>query len=386
MKDRIFGFAFVFRREIEIIFKDFDLIVVLLLAPVLYAFFYGTIYIQKSEIKVATIVINDDRSTLSQDLIKSINSTQLISVTEVVQDFTAAKDRLFQMDAQAIVYIPANFEKDLKAGKGTDIKIYLNNVKFLSSNDINKAFNEVVGTYSAGIKLKYYQSQGYSFEQAKEMIEPVQAEVRSLFNTSESYGDFFLPALLALILQQTLLIGLAESISKEREEKTLKDLYNSANKSILAAINGKAAIYLLLFSVYAFFFYTVHYSLYKINLTGNIPALTFLTLIFLLVIIYLSIFVASFFKRKIISLQFFAFTSVPVFLICGVPWPIQTMPWLLRQLALLIPTTPYFKAMQRITQMGANFNEVLPEFIHLVILMCVCFIGATWRMKVLVNK
>lgn len=386
MKRMFVGLSEVFKRELGIIIKDFDLIVILLLAPILYGLFYGTIYINKSEMEVPVVAVLEDNSNVARELLISLNSTQLIKVNEIVYDFETAKDRLYNLDAQAIIYFSDNFEKDLKAGKGTDIKIYLNNTKFLSSNDINKAFNEVLGTLSAGIKLRYFQSQGYSFDQSKELIEPIQTDVRSLFNTTESYGDFFLPVLLALILQQTLLIGLAESISKEREEKTINQLYKTASKNIFVMINGKSFIYLVMFSSYALFFYAVIFNLFSLNMLGSIFALALLTIIFFLTIIYLSVLVASFFERKIISLQFFAFTSIPVFLLSGVPWPIETMPWLIQQITKLVPTSPYFLAMQRITQMGAGFHEIIPELLHLIILMVVFHFVAYMRLNALVKK
>jgi ABC-2 type transport system permease protein len=119
---------------------------------------------------------------------------------------------------------------------------------------------------------------------------------------------------------------------------------------------------------------------------GSVFALALLTIIFFLSIIYLSVFVASFFERKIMSLQFFAFTSVPVFLLSGLPWPIQTMPWFAKQITMLIPTSPYFLAMQRITQMGAGLQDVLPELLQLLILMSVFLLAAYLRMNDLVKK
>ncbi len=53
---------------------------------------------------------------------------------------------------------------------------------------------------------------------------------------------------LILILQQTLLIGLAESFAKEREEGLLSSLYKTAGEKVSIMINGKSFIYFLLYS------------------------------------------------------------------------------------------------------------------------------------------
>ncbi|MGE5364060.1 MAG: ABC transporter permease [Bacteroidota bacterium] len=386
MKNKITGIFSVLRRELGIITRDKDLITLILLSPLFYAFFYGSIYLNKSENSVPVAVVDMDKSITSQSLIRSLDSHQLIDISRKVNDYSSAVDLLYKMDVQGIVYIPKGFSADLKSGMGTDLKVYLNTSRFLVSNDINKAITEVALTYSAAVKLKYFQAQGYSFEQAKEIAEPIHTEIHSLFNPTESYGDFMIPGILVLVLQQTLLIGLAESIAKERETGSLKSLYSASNRSVWALITGKGAFYFLLYCAYAFMFYTVHFSLFKLNFIGSYTAAAVLTVLFLIAVIYLCIFVSSFFKRKIVSMQVFAFTSYPFFLISGYPWPFQEIPAPLQLLSWILPSTPYLNAFSRITMMGAGWNDVLPEFYHLLIL---CFIGlicTRMRMRALLRS
>ncbi len=77
-------------------------------------------------------------------------------------------------------------------------------------------------------------------------------EIKPMFNTTETYGDFLIPALLALILQQTLLMSIAETFAKERETKTLGTLFILSNKSIWGLMNGKSTFYFILFAAYSF--------------------------------------------------------------------------------------------------------------------------------------
>lgn len=368
MSRRIKGLFAVLMREAEIIFRDKDLITIILLSPLFYAFFYSSVYFYKSEQSVPVVAVDMDKSQMSQALLRSLDATQLADVNEVVPDLNTAMDRVYSLKSHGIIFIPQGFERSLKSGNGSDLKVYLNTTKFLISNDINKAVNEVTGTIGAGVKLKYFQMQGYNIDQAMEIIEPLNCEVKPLFNPVESYGDFMIPGLLVLILQQTLLIGLAESVAKEREMGTLSELYASANKSIWAAINGKGLFYFLMFSSYAFVFFTLNFAVFKINFRGSASAAAVFTALFLASVIYMAIFFASFFKRKIVALQVFAFTSYPFFLMSGYPWPAQALPIYLKYLSWLLPVTPYLNAFNRITQMGAGWSDVMPEFYHLLIL------------------
>lgn len=386
MRPGLKGIYEAFRREIRMIIGDSDLITIILLSPLFYAFFYGSVYLNKTENSVPVAIVDMDKSQMSKSFARSLDSHQLIDISAVVNDYTSAVDRMYSLDVQGIILIPQGFSSQLKQGSGANLKVYLNTSRFLISNDINKAVTEVALTYNAFVRLKYFQTQGYNFEQARELIEPLKGEVKPLFNPTESYGDFMIPGLLVLIIQQTLLIGLAESIAKEREKGTLKDLYETAGRSIWAVLSGKGAFYFILFASYAFMFYVVHFSVFNISFKGSASAVMTLTAVFLISIISMCIFIASFFRRKIISLQVFAFTSYPFFLISGYPWPLQSMPPFFRAMAQILPSTPYLNAFGRITQMGAGWTEVMPEFIHLLLLAFVGLVAAKLRIGSLLKS
>jgi ABC-2 type transport system permease protein len=386
IKNKLRSFIQVFKRELGIIIKDKDILVVILLSPVLYAFFYGSFYMYKSESDVPVVVLDYDNSALSREFTRNVDAHKLVKITESVPDYAAAQDRIFSMQAQGALIIPEGFSNKIKSIQPADVKILLNTSRFLPSNDINIAVNEVSAQMRLNLRLDYYEKKGYNFGQVQGYIEPVREDIRPMFNTTESYGDFLIPAILILILQQTLLIGLSESVAKERENNTLHELYETANKSIWALISGKASFYLMLYSAYALFFLAVPFYLFKLIIVGNIFTLVTLTVLFLLAVVYVGIFVSSFFKRKIISLQIFVFTSYPVLFISGYVWPLQTMPTLIKVISYFSPATPYLNAFNRITKMGAGWEHIFPEFLHLLLLTVLGFIAARIRMKYLIMK
>ncbi|HEX2961807.1 MAG TPA: ABC transporter permease [Ignavibacteriales bacterium] len=386
MKEKLIGFIAVLKREAHFIIKDMDLITIILLSPIFYAFFYTSIYTNKTEKEVPVVIVDMDRSHTSETLIRNLDAHQLLKVSESLPDYSSAVDRIYRLEAQGAIYIPKGFENSLLSGQGADLKIFLNTSRFLVSNDMNKAINEVTGTVSAGVKIRYFQTQGFSFQQAMEISEPLKGEVKPLFNPTESYGDFLIPGLLVLILQQTLLIGLSESVAKEREEGSLINLYNTAKRSIPGTISGKGAFYFMLYASYALLFYTLHFSIFKISFLGSVSAAIAITAVFLFAVVCLAILISSFFKRKIISLQVVAFTSYPVFLMSGYPWPVQAMSAFVRVIANFLPSTPYLNAFNRIIQMGAGWQDIMPELIHLLALALAGFLITALRMKLLIRK
>jgi ABC-2 type transport system permease protein len=381
MKRRMTGLFVILKREISIIIKDIDIRSIILIAPLFYSFFYAAVYFNKAERDVPITVIDMDKSTLSGKLIKNIDSDEFIKVTGEASDYLTARDLICREAVQAAVIIPGGFESSIKSHRGSSIKLLINTTRFLVSNDINKAMNEVVLNFNSEIKINTLQQNGYNHDQAVMISEPLNGEVKYLFNHSETYGDFLIPAILVLILQQTLLMGISESVSRERELGTLKDLFDKAKHSVSAAVVGKSMFYLMLFGSYALLFFTLHFNLFSINQKGNWLLIFFMTFLFLLPVICFGFFIASFIKKKLLTLQIMALTSYPAFFLSGYSWPQKSMPWVLQAIAQFIPFTPFINAFTRITQMGAGLYDVIPQILHLVILSLIGVIALYYRMK-----
>jgi len=355
------GIKFEFTRELRNIFSDKSLILMLLAAPLFYAFFYGSAYLNKVERELELVIVDYDQSATSRMYSRMLDASGIIKVTGNEPQIDVAMNSFYQAENKAVIYIPKGFEKELKKGKGSDVKIYLNNTRFLPSNDIVKAVSEISATVGAGIRLKYLRAQGLSSGQAIEVVEPLRIDMRSLHNTTESYGDFLIPGIFILILQQTLLIGLGESIAKDRE-KGLIGTKQQWWKS------GKALPYLIMFTSYAFLFFTVAFDVFGIPQIGNYLLLMVTTVIFLIAVVLFTYFISSFFKTKFEALILLAFTSYPVFLISGYSWPSMSMPLWVKYLGYIIPSTPFLEAYIKITQFGAGFDLILPQMIHLIAL------------------
>ncbi len=386
MKQNARGLLPVLFRELGIMIKDMDILVIILLSPLFYGLFYGSAYMHKTEANVPVVVVDEDHSALSRQFIRDLDAHQLIEVKRIDPSLEEAKNHLNAWQTQAIVWIPEGFERQLKRGQQGALKVYLNTSRFLPSNDINRAVQEVAATLNAGLTIRYFESRGLNFEQAREQFAPLKVDDRNLFNTRQTYGDFLIPGILILILQQTMLFGLAMSISRETETKSWAQLYEQAKGSVQAVIGGKSIPYIMLYLGYALFFFTVYFALYRIPFRGNFAVFLLLTFIFLIAVAYLSIFVGTLFERKIITLQFLVFTSYPLFLLSGFSWPLSAMPVALQWFAQLIPLTPYLRAMSRISAMGAGLGDILPELIQLVALSILGLILTRLRIKHYLNK
>lgn len=365
-----------FKTELKKILGDKSLILMLFVAPVFYLFFYGSLYLNKVEKELPVAIVDYDQSAASRALIRMFDATDKIEIDGNFNSVGEAESGFKSGEIRAYIIIPANFETGIKKGKGSDIKVYLNNTRFLPSNDIAKAVSEVTLTMGAGIRLNYLEIGGLSKSQALNVVQPIGVDMRSINNTTDSYGDFLIPGIFILILQQTLLIGLGESLGKDRENKELQNIS-------LTWITGKSLPYLIMFFAYSVLFYTVPFHTFSLTFKGSLLILLGVTPLFLMVVILFGYLAGSFFKSKFDALIILAFTSYPVFLISGYSWPLSAMPDQVRMLSYLIPSTPFLNIYTKVTQFGADLNMVLPQIGHLLILLIVYSVLLLFRYKIL---
>jgi ABC-2 type transport system permease protein len=376
-----------FFEEVKVVAKDHSILLTIIVAPLLYAFFLGSIYLYKDEAKVKFGVVDLDRTTSSRSIIQALNSTQKIDIINEGPNFNLAVEKTNSLETNGFLLIPNGFEKGLKKLKGADVQIYLNTTKFLPSNDINKTISKTLLMAGAGVRLKYFQAKkGMTREQALTQVMPLTPNIKLLYNPTANYGDFLLPGLFLLILHQTLLIGFGESIAISRKKKKFREWIKNGNGNVFIMINGRIIYYLFLFSSMSFFFFEVVFPFFNIGLQGSGFVIALLTFFFLLSVAYYTIFFASFFKTQSGVMEVFAFSSYPIFLISGFSWPQSALPTMFQWLGDLVPLTPYYNSFIRVTQMGAGFQHITWQLVHLIVLTMVAYLLAHFRIKYLVKS
>jgi len=364
LRELLRAFASIAAREAERIRHDTDILLIILVAPLFYAFFYGAVYVEKGEQDVPVVIVDGDRTPLSRELARRIDAHQLVRVAGETGDLHAGERVIETGEAEGVVVIPEGFAKGVATGRGGDVTLELNTTRFLVSNDMNRGITEACRSLSG--------AKGGG---------PLRVEVLPMFNTTESYGDFLIPGILVVILQQTMWIGLAESLGKEREAGTLSGVKLQAGGRGWLVIAGKLSVYVTIFAAFSLFLYTVHFSLFAIPFRGSPLLFAGVLLLFLCAAGSVGFFVATFFPKKILALQILGFTSYPIFLMTGYSWPSIAMPECLRVVAMAFPMTPFLGASTRILEMGAGPAEVAREAVHLVVLIVLGWGLSVWRIS-----
>ncbi len=358
----------VFLRELKLIGEDHSLLLTLLIAPLLYMFFYGSIYSFKEEEKVKLAVVDDDQSSLSRLLIQQINNLQMVDIF-IVPSIDRAQHEMYEGVCQGYLYIDKGLEQKVLSLQQGNVVLAVNAGRFLPSSDLIASVTKICLAVSAGVRMQYFEMKGLTEKNSLREAMPVNLDYRPMFNDRSSYGAFLLPGLLMLILQQTLLLGLAESVAAERMKKTVGSWFSITGGNILYGIIGKGLFYFFLFSCYALFVLTINFSVLHLTIAGSLTALAFIMMIFLLTLIPMAMWIGSFFKSQLLCLQIMAFSSYPIFLITGYSWPFSMLPVFIQVISSLLPTTPFMQVYISVTQQGGTLMDNVVTVLHMLALM-----------------
>jgi ABC-2 type transport system permease protein len=246
-----------------------------------------------------------------------------------------------------------------------------------------KGLLESAGTMSAGIEVARWRAAGKTAVAAMNARQPVVADLRPLFSPAGGYGTYVVPAVLVLVLQQTLLIGAGIAGGTRREQLAVSGAVPGDRTSAwpfapVFEVIGRSVPYVLLFAanLWYCFGFVLPYQGYPVE--GPPGAIAWLAVPFLLATTFLALALRGLFLRRESAVQALLFTSLPFVFVGGFSWPPEALPHWLRTAAQLVPTTSAIPGFVRIARMGAGLPDVAREAGMLWVLALLYFPLACW--------
>lgn len=201
-------FRTVVRNEYGSIFTDAGVILVLVLALLIYSTLYSLAYGTQVLRNVPIGVIDMSNTSTSRQLINTFNAGPNVYVAYEPGDMDEAKHLFYDREIYGVVYIPSDYEEKLLGGQQAVVSLYVDASYFLM---YRQAFQELVsgiGTTGAMVEFQRLIAKGANIPQATATTQPVIYQSHNLFNPYLGYGSFVMPAIIMVIIQQTMLIGI----------------------------------------------------------------------------------------------------------------------------------------------------------------------------------
>lgn len=362
-----------FRGELRRIRTDRGALLVLCGAVVIYAFFYPIPYTPEILRDVPIAVIDLDGTALSRRLVRFVDASELLRIAARPTTIREAEESIRAGRTCGALVVPEGFQRDVMRGARVTVGAYGDASYFLVYRQVLTGLVQTTGTLSAGIEIRRLRASGAMKEQARGAREPIALRLRSLYNPSGGYATYVVPAVLILILQQTLLIGIGMLGGTAREATGNPREPSRTIESFL----GRACAYLALYTLHILFYMFIVYGVYRFPVRGRPMDVLLFLLPFVIAVILLGFAMSTLFRRRETAMQVLLFTSIPALFLSGFSFPFETIPQWLRTVAYVFPSTAGIRGFLRVNQMGADLHAVRHEW-WILWGLCSVYFGLAW--------
>lgn len=362
IKEGIQDTFFIWKDELKNVFKDSGVMIFFFLVPFVYPLLYAFIYNNEVVHNAKMVVVDQSDSYLSREYIRKVDATADVKVVAVCADMEEAKRMLDEKKAYGILYFPSEFSKNIHKGKQATVSLYCDMSALLFYKAFLLATTEV--SLEIGKELRAQNNPSSTIEQEKITINPIPYESVALFNSQNGFASFLVPAILILVIQQTLILGIGMLGGTAREKNRFHSLVPISRhfNGTLRIVFGKSLTYILLYVVVCIWALAVVPKLFSLPQVGEPWTVMLFVLPYLFASIFLSMTLSGFMTSRESPMLVFVFTSVILLFISGVSWPKEAIPPFWKAIGYLFPSTPGIQGFIRINTAGATLNEVAHEY------------------------
>ncbi|MCR8657520.1 ABC transporter permease [Paenibacillus endoradicis] len=160
------------------------------IGPLVAALFFGLMFSKNQIIESPVVVIDEDHSSYSRQLINTINASPNMNVTNVYSSRQNPEILLANEQAVAVIILPKELELRQQQGLSTNIGILMDNTMPSGLTGIRTAIQEVIQTENMTLSMTRLVQKGMDAETSKGLVTPLSLQQRMVFNPTSSYVSF----------------------------------------------------------------------------------------------------------------------------------------------------------------------------------------------------
>ena len=370
-------------REVREILADRWTLVAVTIMPFIVGVLLTAMYANRIVADLPLGVIDEDGSATSRAVYRALDAHQTLTAVPVDEPAANAESVLRGGAYAGLVVIPSGFEQKLKQGQQSTVLCYINNSNMVAGNALLKAAGTTVGTIAVGSAAQKANRSGALGQSGMALAQPVIVQARPLFNPAQNYSDFFVPGILAALLQQVVVIGAALTWVREFRTGRMAELMEMTG-SMGAIAAGKLLVYTAIGAFWAVVLFFGLFSLVGVPYTGSVLAGVVSTILMIVAMGLVAMMISSFFEHRETAIQITFIVSSPAFLVSGYTFPAFAMTAPARWAGYLVPLTPFLTAWRRLVLYGAGWADIAGQLGVLLVMIAVtaCIMMLRLRMRV----
>ena len=353
--------AYVWRFELRQVLRDEGVLLFCVVVPLVYPLLYSWVYNNESIHEVPVVVVDQSHSQLSRQFIRMCDASSEVHVVSYAADLDDAQSLVSRQIVKGIYLIPEDFATRVNRLQQATVSVYCDMALMLTYKAIYQTAMAVSQKMGAQIQTKL--SGNYTAREDLISTSPLDVEEVAMFNPQAGYGSAVLPAVLMLIIQQTLALGIGLAAGTARERNRYGDLVpiHPSYGGIGRVVSGKALCYLMVYAIMSVYLIIVVPKLFHFIHIATWQSLLQLMIPYLLACVFFGMTVSCLVRYRENVILLVVFVSLPLLFLTGVSWPQTSIPGYLQGVSWLFPSTFGIRAYLRLNSMGASIADVSSE-------------------------
>src|SRR5256886_8851332 len=345
MKGPFRGYAAILYKEFLVVLRDPLTLFFMLFPPIVEMIAFG--YALDTDVKhMATLVLDEDRTTESRQLIDQFVNTQTFKIVGEVHSIQELAAAIRRGKAYVGIQIPPDFTRNLRAGRTARLQVLIDgsNSSIASSSlntSLNVIFRNAVLQVGKGAGLREL---------------PIDVRPQILYNPEMRSPNFFVPGVIGVVLQIATTFATAMSLVRERERGTLEQLMVSP-LSRWGLMLGKLTPYLCIGMLMAAGLFAVMRYLFQVPIAGDVAGLMLATFLYVFALLSLGLLISTKAQNQIQALQMTMIFILPSVFFSGFIFPRETMPWIFYAIGSCLPATYYIELERAVVLRGATLGD-----------------------------
>ena len=376
INEGIHDMCYIWAKEMKSVVQDEGVLIFFIIVPILYPLIYSWAYNNETVREVPTAIVDNSNSSLSRTFIRNFDASPNTKVAYRCNDMKEARDLMEKQVVHGILYFPEDFATRLNRMEQSTVSVYCDMALMLNYKAIFQTATSVQGEMNKDIQISM--AGNYTDREDQIATQPLAFEEVPLFNTTGGYGNFIIPGVLILILQQTLLLGIGLAAGTARENNRYRDLVPISKhyNGLFRIVFGKALCYFMLYMVISAYVLLIIPHLFHYTALARGNDLIGLVVPFLLACIFFGMFVSCIIRYRENVILLVVFTSLPLLFMAGTSWPQSNIPGVWQGVSWLFPSTWAVRGFIRMNSMGATLHEIQFEYQMLWLQVIVYFLAA----------
>ena len=324
-------------KEAKHIVRDKRTMLILFGMPIIMMLLFG--YAVRNDVRnVRTVIVMSNTDYVTQQAVDRLSASEYFTITQVVATPVEAEQAIRDQKADLAIVFGEDY-----ASVHSSLQFIVDGADPNMAQQWTQYANAVITNPNNGL-----------------------VNTKLLYNPQMKSAYNFVPAIMGTLLMLVCAMMTSISIVREKERGTMEVLLVSPVRPILIII-AKVIPYLVLAFIILIVILLMANSLLGVPVQGSVFWIFVISTIYILLALSLGLLVSNIAKTQLVALLLSAMVLLmPIVMLSGMFFPIESMPKVLQYVSAIIPTRYYTSAMRKLMIMGVGVRQVMHEMIVLI--------------------